>query len=256
MIKKILASIVIGISLLCSCSKQEVYESKQELVNVTLNYSLQEGSMYTTKSDIFQDVFYAQIISKDLVAEHYSIKLVETTTGETYSLGGNWKSSDMFTLKTGKYKVTGKSTGYGAYIQSKCSLKFDTEIEIKSSDSIVTIPAQYDCFLLIFSKDNVRSVECYYDSSNDNTYSSSESAGQFNVLDKYFYAFSNKLYRDNAKNPALMITLNTMYKNGTYDSYNRSWLYTKTINFEIGKYYLYNPIDNNFTIPQMEQGNI
>lgn len=253
--KKIILILICLISVFCSCNKIDTNIPKE--VNVSFSYIMEQGSMYT-KSNVFSDVFYTQIVSKDLVAEHYSIKLVETTTGETYSLQGNWKSNDMFTLKTGKYKVTGKSTGYGDYIQSKCSLKFDTEIEIKSSDNIITIPAQYDCFLLIFNKDNVRSVECYYDSSkeNDNAYSSSESAGQFNVLDKYLYAFSNKLYRDNAKNPVLLIKLNMTYKDGNYDTNNRSWFYTKTINFEIGKYYLYNPIDNNFSIPEMTQGNI
>lgn len=249
--KKIFLILICLLSIFCSCNKIDTNIPKE--VNVSFSYIMEQGSMYT-KSNIFSDIFYTQIVSKDLVAEHYNIKLVETTTGETYSLQGNWKSNDMFTIKTGKYKVTGKSTGYGDYIQSKCSLKFNTEIDINSNDTIITIPAEYDCFLLIFSKDNVESVQCYYNnsSSGDYSYSSSEFAGYFNSLDKYIYAFSNKLYKDDAKNPALMISLKSKYDGST----NRSWFYTKTINFEIGKYYLYNPVDNNFSIPEMTQGNI
>lgn len=249
--KKIFLTLIFLIGLFVSCGKSDFQQTNQQYVDVSFSYTLEQGSMYT-KSDVFSDVFYTQITSKDLVAEHYNITLTEITTGEKYSLQGNWKSNDMFTIKTGKYKVTGTSIAYGQYIQSKCSLKFNTEIEINSSNNIVIIPAEYNCFLLIFSKDNVSQVNCFYEGKVDGSYTY-HSDDKFYSLDKYVYAFSNKLYKDDAKDPALMITLKSTHYNGsTYT--NNSWFYTKTINFEIGKYYLYNPIDNNFSIPEMTQG--
>ena len=233
-----------------SCHKSVIDKVEEpQTVLVSFDYSFESGSM--TKSDNLYNQFYNEIISKELVADNFNIILEEVNTGEIYEFSGKWKDKDMISIKTGKYKVNGNSIASGNYIQSKCSLKFNTEIEIKSTDTTIVLPAEYNCFLLIFNKTYISTVLNNYYGYNEDRFDSS----YWNIYylidkDSVLYAFSYNLYdvnHDKSCKPYLKIVL----KNNSIIK-----IYTETINFELGKYYIYNSVDNNFSIPEMTQGNI
>ena len=240
--KKIFLTLIFLIGLFVSCGKSDIQQINQQYVDVSFSYTLEQGSMYT-KSDVFSDVFYTKIVSGELVADTYNIKLTEVNTNEEYDFSGKWNSKDFFTIKTGKYKLTGKCSAQGEYIQNLASLYFDTIIEININDNNVILPAKYDCFLLIFNKDNISKVTDNYSGWDD----ANINFKTFYTLDNYIYAFSSKLYKEDTegRQPFVKIYLNS----GT-----TSKIYTKSIQFELGKYYTYNSIDNNFSIPEMTQG--
>lgn len=228
---------------LSSCSNDTEYEGqeKQDNVKVTFIYTLDTSngsamSRATTNAEVFNE-FYAKIKSGELVASSYNLTLTETTTGAVYTFKGEWNSHELVTLRTGVYNIVGESKAEGENIQEKCSFTFEEQIEINAESNTIILHANYDCYLLIFSNSNIESLE------NNN----GSSQASFYTFGNYKYAFvNNKLFIEEYKNNA--------YIKGIYTDEAEFKIFTGNLNFEKGKYYVYNSISNGFDVPPMEEG--
>ena len=228
-----------------ACSSDNEFEEIQDpnKVKVTFVYTLDTSnsgtmSRATTNENVFNE-FYEKIKTGELVAPSYSLTLTEVNTGVVYTFNGNWNSHDLITLNTGTYSVVGTSTADGANIQDKCSFTFNEQIEISATSNVITLHANYDCFLLIFNNSQIESLE----NNNGNTQSS------FYTFENYRYAFVNeKLFIEEQKDNA--------YIWGKYTDNAEFKIFTGNLNFEKGKYYVYNSVSNGFDVPPMENGSV
>ena len=228
-----------------ACSSDNEFEEIQDpnKAKVTFVYTLDTSnsgtmSRATTNEEVFNE-FYAKITSGELVAPSYSLTLTEVNTGVVYTFNGNWNSHDLITLNTGTYSVVGTSTVDGDNIQEKCSFTFDEQIEIRATSNVITLHANYDCFLLIFNDSQISLLQNY----NGTTISS------FFNYNNYKYAFvNNKLYNDAKKSSAYIL--------GKYTDNAEFKIFTSNLNFEKGKYYVYNSVSNGFDVPPMENGSV
>lgn len=238
----LIAIFSIGIT---ACSSDNEFEEIQDpnKVKVTFVYTLDTSnsgtmSRATTNENAFNE-FYEKIKTGELVAPSYSLTLTEVNTGVVYTFNGNWNSHDLITLNTGTYSVVGTSTADGANIQDKCSFTFDEQIEISATSNVITLHANYDCFLLIFNNSQIESLE----NNNGSTQSS------FYTFENYRYAFVNdKLFIEEQKGNAYIL--------GKYTDNAEFKIFTGNLNFEKGKYYVYNSVSNGFDVPPMENGSV
>lgn len=234
---------VAGFTFMC-CDKlidtDKTENSEDEEISIYFTYNLPTdvgGSMTkATNTEVFDD-FYKKIVSAELVAPSYNLILTDTTTSVKYEFTGNWNNHDMITLRTGTYHVVGASTASGENIQERCSFTFDEIIEIKPSASSITLNAKYDCFLLVFSTNDITTISNY----------NGESETSFFSFKTYKYAFVNdKLYKDGKQSSA--------YIGGTYNDSIGFKCYTGNLLFEKGRYYVYSSVTGGFMAPKMIEG--
>ena len=225
-----------------SCNVDDASTTNNE-AKVCFVYTLDTsiGDMMTrgdkTNAEVF-DEFYEKIKTGDLVAPLFELTLTEISSGVVYTFKGNWNSHDMITLRTGTYRVVGKSTAEGQNIQDKCSFTFDEQIDISITSNVITLHAKYDSSLLIFSNENIQTLQNF----NGTTLVS------FFTFSTYKYAFANNtLYDIEKKNDAYIL--------GKYTDGAEFKIFTSNLNFEKGKYYVYNSVSNSFDMPPMEEGN-
>lgn len=190
----------------------------------------------STNEEVFNE-FYAKIKTGVLVAEDYELTLTEVNTGAKYSFKGKWNSHDLVTLRTGTYNVVGTSTAEGENIQERCSFTFDEQIEISITSKVVCLHANYDCSLLIFNTSDIQSLQNY----------NGKGLATLFTFNTYKYAFVNGLLYDETKR-------NDAYLLGKYTDNAEFKIYTGNLNFEKGKYYVYNSVSNSFDVPPMEEG--
>ena len=192
--------------------------------------------MTKSNASIFGE-FYEKIKSAELVAPKYNVSLTETTTGAKYEFEGTWGDRHMVTITAGRYKVEGKSTASGGLLQEKCSLVLVGEVSINAASETILLPAQYDCFLLIFNATDIVTLQ------NVN----GESVEPFFEFGAYKYAFVNgKVYSDDQKATSHIL--------GQFSDDCQFKVYTGNLNFEKGKYYVYNSLAGGFYLPEMEDG--
>ena len=190
-----------------------------------------------TNAEVF-DEFYQKIKTGDLVAPSFELTLTEVNSGVVYTFKGKWNSHDMLTLRTGTYRVVGKSTAEGDNIQEKCSFTFDEQIDISITSNVIILHAKYDCSLLIFNNEKIQTLQNFNGSA----------LASFFTFSTYKYAFvNNTLYDVPKKNDAYIL--------GKYTDNAEFKIFTGNLNFEKGKYYVYNSISNGFDVPPMEEGN-
>lgn len=229
-----------GLLFIASCNKMD--QKQEETVSVYLTYTITTDNgevMHGTKAnsaDVFNE-FYQKIKSGELVAPNYNFTFTEKTTGAVYTVDGTWAGKDMVTLRTGTYKVVGTSKAAGENIQDKCSLKFDDEITVDVNSTTITLKATYDCSLIIFSDASIDKLSNFNGSSSRDLF-------KFN---NYIYAFVNsKLYADGKQAQA--------YLEGQHTNGTQFKIYTGNLNYEIGKFYVYNDINAAFSLDEMEEG--
>jgi len=226
-----------------ACSSEENSpEASNDEVKVYFVYTLDTstGNHMTraaeTNSEVFNE-FYQKIKTGDLVAPSYELTLTEVTSGVVYTFKGKWTSHDLITLRTGTYKVVGKSTAEGNNIQEKCSFTFDEQIDISITSNVIILHAKYDCSLLIFKNEKIQTLQNF----------NGTELSSFFTFSAYKYAFINNLLFDATnKNEAYIL--------GKYTDDAEFKVYTGNLNFEKGKYYVYNSISNGFDVPSMDEG--
>lgn len=229
------------VTLLGCCKHEPARPAEPQDVSVVITYKLDtsKGSNMTkaTDAEVF-DMFYQKMKTGELTAPSYKLTFTETTTGAKYEFHGNWKDKDLITIRTGKYKVEGKSTADGEHIQEIASLMFNEEIEISTSSTSVTLNALYDCFLLAFGKSDITSMENYFWEG---------SREQFFVMNNYYYVFVKDLMYQSAYKESA-------YIKGTRSNGSTFKIMTGKANFEKGKYYIYSDVSGSFELPKMEAG--
>lgn len=235
------ALLIAAIAVFVGCEKPTP-EPVAKDVNVTLSYTLDTsvGSDMTraTDAEVF-DMFYQKMKSGEMVEPTYSLTFTEVNTGFKYEFSGNWADKDMITIRTGKYKVSGKSNARGVYIQSAASLTFNQEIEINTSATSITLNAIYNCYLLAFAKSDITSLVCV-------PYASSYAPDNKNFFEfeNYYYAFVNdQIYSSQSEGHILGRRVQETFK-----------IMTGYAAFEKGKYYIYNDVSGSFELPKMEAG--
>jgi len=229
-----------------SCSNEESDEVTEkpapvdEEVQVYFVYTLDTSvgtPMTRTSGDEVFNQFYDKIKTGELVPDDYSLTLTETTTGAKYVFKGKWSENNLVTIRTGKYKVEGSSTASG-YIQDKCSISINEEISITASSSAICLNASYECSLLVFTDTNIKNVY-YFDSDNG--------TGGYQ---RQFYSFSTYKYAFVIND----ILQQKTYFGGTFTNESTFRIYVAGLQFEKGKYYVYNAVSNSFNLPKMVQG--
>ena len=228
----------------CDNTDDELMQSSQ-LVRVSLNPSFSSGNITRGNGDLYTKI-YNKIIDRELVAGSYSLVFTDVATNKSYSFNGIWGSTIL--IKSGRYKVTGSSTATGEVIQDKCSMRFDTEIDIKPTHTNIALPAEYDCFLLLFDKSVIKDVTVFYGLNSSKV----QEMHLFNY-DDAIYCFSKKLYNENVSVFQFMVI--------DYADNSSEKIVTPEKTFDIGKYYLWNgnnysSVKSSFLLPKMNQGNI
>lgn len=234
-----------------ACSNYE-YEEMPQTVTLSLNYSI--DATRANGSDLYNQL-YSKILSKELIADSYVLKFTNKTTGESFDVRGNWNSTDAVSINTGTYKVTGSCSAYGAGIQDKCSIKFDTEATVTATSSKLVLKADYDCFLLIFDKKVVSNAYILYAIDKSNVVER-----HFFEYDNILYGFSKSLYNaENASNQYLYMD---------YTDNEAKQIATKNLNVKNGEYYIFDEYPAgistlnlnlkypNFTIDKMVYGKL
>lgn len=210
------------LAVVSSCSNYE-YEEPTQVVTLSLDCSL-DGTR--ANSNNLYNQLYNKILSKELIADSYVLKFTNKTTGESFDVRGNWNSTDAVSINTGTYKVTGSCSAYGAGIQDKCSIKFDTEATVTATSSKLVLKADYDCFLLIFDKKVVSNAYILYAIDKSNVIER-----HFFEYDNILYGFSKSLYNaENASNQYLYIN---------YKDDEAKQISTKNLNVKNGEYYIF-----------------
>lgn len=228
-----------------SCSSDDGSENeplKSDEVKVYLTYTFDTSSggnmarFSSTNEEVFNE-FYEEIKTGELLAPSYNITFTNVDSGVTYNFKGNWADNEFVTLRTGAYNVTGYSTATGDNVQDKCSIVFDEQINISITSKVVTLNAEYDCSLLIFNDEAIQSLHNY----------NGEDTTSFYSFKTYKYAFVNDcVYKASSKNEAYII--------GKYTNDAEFLIYTGNLNFEKGKYYVYNSVSNSLSFPPMTEG--
>lgn len=239
---------VLGLTACGGSDDESNEDTRQPVINneakVYFVYTLDTstGDMMTrgakTNAEVF-DEFYQKIKTGDLVAPSFELTLTEVSSGVVYTFKGKWNSHDLLTLRTGTYRVVGKSTAEGENIQEKCSFTFDEQIDISITSNVITLHAKYDCSLLIFNNEKIQNLQNFNGSS----------LAPFFTYSTYKYAFVNNTLYDVAKR-------NEAYILGKYTDDAEFKIFTGNLNFEKGKYYVYNSISNGFDVPQMAEGGV
>ena len=253
--KKIFSLFAIFALLSCDNSHDEYLTSHDEMVTVSLNYSV--GQPTRASENPLYTQLYNKILSKELIADSYSMTFTEKTTGMSFNVDGEWSTGTYLTVKSGTYRVTGASVIHddNIGIQDKCSIKFDTEITITSTSSNIIIQAEYDCFLLIFDKRSVADAFITYVNNN----ASLQEKHFFELPNSYiYYGFSSHLF-----NPSYSTSqrLTIIYNDDTVE------MQSNTLNVHNGEYYIFDDstaptdiIDNrqslNFSIGKMTCGKL
>lgn len=215
----------------------------EETASFTITYSISSSngaSMDGTKassSEIFSK-FYEKICDGTLVAPSYDLAFTETTSGKVTKCSGNWAAKTPITLPLGTYKVEGTSTAEGKHIQDKCSILLQSSVTIDSKTTSVTLPATYDCYLLIFCDSSIKDLK---------NYNGSDETTSFGKLESYHYAFVySSLYKSGCKDSACIKGTDTNGVDFTIP--------TGALNYEKGKYYVYTNISTFIDIDPMEPG--
>jgi hypothetical protein len=235
-------SLIAATALLLSLSSCEKTVQQDETVSVYLTYTISTDNgevmpgTRATSAEVFNE-FYQKILTGELVAPNYNLTFTEKTTGAVYTVDGSWSGKDMVTLRTGTYKVVGTSTASGENIQDKCSLKIEDEINVNVNSTTLMLKATYDCALIIFSDASIAKL------SNFNGNKSTE----LFKFGNYIYAFVHtQLYADGKQSQA--------YLEGQHTNNTQFKIFTGNLNYETGKYYIYNDINAAFDLDKMEEG--
>lgn len=254
--KKFLSIFASLLMLASSCGNSvEEFEEIPQMVTLKLDCSFENAATRANNNDLYLQ-FHQKILSRQLVANQYTLTFTNKETGETFRVDGKFNSNELVSIKVGSYKITGSANASGECIQDKCSIKFDTEAVVTANTSKLVLKADYNCFLLIFDKNVVSDAYVTY----VNVWSSLEEK-HFFELDNVYYGFSYKLYNENSNVGSQRLTVK--YNNNQTEEFTSS-----NLNTRYGEYYIFdnyvtptNPSSLNwqsvdFTIDKMTCGRL
>lgn len=247
--KKLTAIMAVAIAMttLVSCSSQTDEQlPTQEEVSVKLDYAFfEQGSMSRSGEASYQAFYDEYIKTKQLAPSQYSLSF-RSENKEYESVSGTWNET-IYKLREGEYDVTGETypAAYHSnsipnkkYLGNYMFLSFDERIAITKETESVTLSAKYDCYLLLFSSDNITKITAYVDSYGTD----------INKVGNYYpiFVLANEESAAALKN----LRLDVSKKDGTVIELN-----VGNMQFEKGKYYYFNEMSNSFDVPPMAAGN-
>lgn len=222
--------------IIASCSsngEEPIAPAETKEVVFELDYTFEGSSMSRSNADVYDDFYETNIKTKLLVADDYQIEFRNKSTGTFYKCNGKWSNEDKITLPVGLYAVTGISYA-GSACNEKASIKFIKDVEIKEDTKQVVLEADYDCWLIMFAKSNIKSIQ----------YFCINPKNELKTYKDYFYAFC----QEESGYPYFLIKR----ENGSSFEFKIG-----DGVFEYGKYYFFNDDDeaSTFNLSKMEAGN-
>ena len=228
--------IILCINIIISCNVDRNLSSDSQTVTLKLNYVIDDIITRTNNNELYLQI-YNKIISRELIAPEYTLKFTNKETGETFNLSGKLNSNELISIKTGSYKITGSANATGEGLQDKCSIKFDTEATITTNSSILTLKADYNCFLLIFDKSIINDAYITY----LNVGSSLVEKHFFEFNNTVYYGFSHKLYNENGNTSSQRLIIK-------YNNNQTVEVFSNKLNTKNGEYYIFNEYNMPSTI--------
>lgn len=232
----LLATIIIALPS-CSAEEDEPVTTPQE-VEVKLDYSLFEsGSMARSGETVYQQFYNDYIKTKVLTPTAYSLSFVKGTK-EVMSVSGTWDSNDAIKLLEGDYIVTGTSAPTDRYVSETVYLNFNENITISKETDKVVLNAKYNCFLLMFNAETIKSAAWKFVSNSGET--------EMSKAGDVYYMFVAETQNSEKRD----LLVNITRQNGTTIELNIT-----SMNLKKGKYYYFNDMTNSFDVEPMENGN-
>ena len=236
-----------GTTILCSCNKEYIPQE----VELSVGYTFMEsGSMSRASgSDVYNEFYENYIKTRVLTPTTYELTFTNTETGATATMNGLWKNKDAIRLTEGTYDVKGSSVPIYSKLKGEPSdttyLSFNEKITITKDMSSILLQAKYDSYLLMFDNQNIDKIyyQHYYDSSYANTHIEHNLYKTESIFSLFIRDFN---YGDTNKPHRIYLTRKDGQKISiTLDKFQ----------FEKGKYYYFNDMDNSFDLPPMQSGN-
>ena len=215
-----------------------------ETVEISLGYTLSDSngnSMYGTKSlasDVFAQ-FYTKITDGTLIAPTFDFTFTEVDRGWVYEVEGAWATDNIVALRPGTYHVVGTSTATGLNLQQTCSITVDTQVTVDLTHSSITLPASYDCALVVFADASVTSL-CNYNGVDTDPVN-------FYHYGSYYYAFVRTALYETAGRADAHIS-------GHHTSGKDFSVSTSFLEFQKGRYYVYNNVAIELQLAYMLEG--
>lgn len=232
-----------------SCTQNEEINQSLEEVTLKLGYDFFEsGNMTRSGNELYAEFFNKYIKTKKFTPRIYELSFKNITNGDSLVVRGNWENNDFLSLSKGTYKIKGISypisslkAGTARYIaQDTVSLCFDETIEVVENMNNLILKASYDCFMLMFDRDNFKKI-IFGDEDMHPVVSAYE-------IDDIYYMF----FRDKKIIDDISTTFSSL--NCTRNDGNITELWLNKFNFEKGKYYYFHDINGEFELPEMEPG--
>lgn len=239
---------------LISCKNEEEPQVPQE-VTVSLDYAFMEsGSMSRAAEDAYNNFYETQIKTKKVCPKNFNLTFLTARGTTAMGSKGTWASNNAVRLLEGSYRVQGESSpkeviNKSQYtIQYACDsvyISFDATLDIVKTNPNITIPAKYNCSLILIPDENVTELKIigWTDYSwnpkwNDGTTADREM--KVGHMNGYYYCFVNykELLKMVYKTPSGLNTINF-----------------GNVKLEKGKYYYFDPVTHSFDLPKMEAGN-
>ncbi len=232
----------------CSSQTDEPTTPTPEEVSVKLDYAFfEQGSMSRSGESVYES-FYNDYVKTKILAPYSYYLTFRVEDDVRATMQGPWGGAGI-RLKEGNYKVVGSSTpkiyssSHGAEdICDSLYIHFDEPVSITKTTEKITLSAKYDCYLLLFNANNIKSITAsfgdkklaqvgnvYYLFVRKDCYTTQGSFGPYNTA----------LYLDIVKKDGTKIDNLKIGEQG----------------FEKGKYYYFNDMTNSFDIDPMVNGN-
>lgn len=248
--KKFLLALVLIVPMLaftgCGGDDDTMIESAPDktVVEVNLDYAFFEsGSMSRNSETVYQEFYDNYVITKQIAPKSYELSFKTENGLVAQTVTGPWGGSSV-ALKEGQYTVAGKSyhsnymsENYGVrYVSDSLYLSFDEPVFIAKGMRKLVLKAHYDCYLLLFNGENIRSMQSSF-------------GVEPKMAGNIYYLFVNAdTYKWMNTTQKLSIIINKI--DGT-----RVDLTIGEMGLENGKYYFFNDMTNSFDIDPMPNGN-
>lgn len=225
----------------CSNNGDELIQDVKD-VEVKLDYAFfDSGSMMRNGESVYISFYNDFVKTKKLAPKSYSINFLKNSTSIA-TVEGIWGNKSV-NIKEGEYIVSGvskpqlNSSLYGGKLVSdSLYLIFNENVSITPETQNLTLQAKYDCYLLLFSSENIQEIT---DSFTKKT---------LPLAGSYYYLF---VQGDSYVNGGTSyLSLEIKHKDGT-----RLSMRIGDMNFKKGMYYYFNDMTNSFDIEPMPNGN-
>jgi len=221
-----------------SCQKAErqiLPVDEKPVFSISLSFEKGNFSPITKNNESVFSEFYEKMNSGEMVALDYDLTFTNVNTGAVHKIKGKWNDDKMYTLRTGTYHIVGVSTAEGDFIQEKCSIVIDEEMDITASTSVIVLHPHYDCSLLVFTHPDITEL----------TTTINGVAYNFFTFNGYRYVFVRSSMSGGDADA---------YISGRYSDETTFKIYTDKLSFVKGCYYIHNATINTFTLPGMQDG--